>query len=47
MEELTKKDIVFKSQKVQKIWGSALKYLPELLEKLAGDGDDVESQVVT
>jgi hypothetical protein len=47
MEEPTKKDMVFKSQKVQKIWGSALKYLPELLEELAGDRDDVESQVVT
>ena len=47
MEELTKKDMAFKSQKVRKIWGSALKYLPELLEELAGDRDDVESQVVT
>ena len=36
MEELTKKDIAFKSQKVQKIWGSALKYIPELLEELKG-----------
>ena len=36
MEELTDKDVVFKSQKVQKIWGSALKYIPELLEELKG-----------
>ena len=37
MEEPTKKDMAFKSQKVRKIWGSALKYLPELLEELEGD----------
>lgn len=37
MEELTKKDMTFRSQKVRKIWGSALKYLPELLEELEGD----------
>ena len=49
MEEPTKKGMAFKSQKVRKIWGSALKlkYLPELLEELEGDRDDVESQVVT
>jgi len=34
MEELTEKDIAFKNQKVRKIWGSALKYIPELLDEL-------------
>ena len=36
MEEPTEKDITFKSQKVREIWGSALKYLPGLLEELEG-----------
>ena len=44
MEELTEKDMAFKSQKVRKIWGSALKYLPELLEELAGDRNHEKSK---
>lgn len=37
MENVMKKEEkVFKSAKVQRIWGSALKYLPELLEELKG-----------
>ena len=34
MEELIEKDITFKSPKVREIWGSALKYIPELLDEL-------------
>ncbi|MCX6719331.1 MAG: hypothetical protein NTZ38_03085 [Candidatus Taylorbacteria bacterium] len=35
MEKTTgKKEKVFKSAKVQRIWGSSLKHLPELLEEL-------------
>lgn len=31
---MEKEKKAFKSAKVQRIWGSALKYLPELLEEL-------------
>jgi hypothetical protein len=45
LERITEKDeTVFKSAKVQRIWGSALKYLPELLEELKGVKSDEKSK---
>lgn len=37
---MEKEEKGFKSVKVQRIWGSALKYLPELLEELKGVKSD-------
>ncbi len=39
-----KEEKVFKSAKVQRIWGSALKYLPELLEELKRVKSDEKSK---
>lgn len=41
---MEKEEKVFKSAKVRRIWGSALKYLPELLEELKGVKSDEKSQ---
>jgi hypothetical protein len=41
---MEKEEKVFKSAKVQRIWGSALKYLPELLEELKGVKSDEKSK---
>ena len=45
MEKTTgKEEKVFKSAKVQRIWGIALKYLPELMEELKGVKSDEKSK---
>jgi uncharacterized protein YuzE len=45
LEKTTEKEEkVFKSAQVQRIWGSALKYLPELLEELKGVKSDEKSK---
>ncbi len=41
---MEKEKKAFKSAKVRRIWGSALKYLPELLEELKGVKSDEQSQ---
>jgi len=40
---MEKEKRAFKSAKVRRIWGSALKYLPELLEELKGVKSDEQS----
>jgi len=45
LEQITEKEEKgFKSAKVQRIWGSALKYLPELREELKGVKSDEKSK---
>lgn len=44
VREKGKKAFKFKSAKVQRIWGSALKYLPELLEELKRVKSDEKSK---
>ncbi|MFV9677437.1 MAG: hypothetical protein ACNYVW_07295 [Methanosarcinales archaeon] len=41
---MEKGEKAFKSEKVQKIWGSALKYLPELLDELKKIKSDEKSK---